>query len=200
MVTASTGRPRDPDLERRVLDAALEVYGKLGWAKSSIDAVAKAAGVGKASIYLRWSTKEELLKDALQGISHLEEVTAADFRAGLIEMVKHNLRNYSGPTGLAAMRIPVEAAEIPAVHEQWERLKISQTRAARRLVRGAVRSGDLPPETSVNLLLESLFGAALMHVQVSSVEDRSEIGESAHGYAEQIVDFVLSAVDGRSRE
>ena len=60
---AQAGRPRDPDVDRRVADAAITLFGETGWAGFSVEAVAKQASVGKASIYLRWPTKEALLAD-----------------------------------------------------------------------------------------------------------------------------------------
>jgi DNA-binding transcriptional MerR regulator len=53
---ARSGRPRDPDLESRVLAAALRVYAEAGWSGFSFDAVARRAGVGKAPLYLRWQS------------------------------------------------------------------------------------------------------------------------------------------------
>src|SRR5580693_7891479 len=60
------GRPRDPDVDRRVADAAVALFGEAGWAGFSMEAVARRAGVGKASIYLRWQAKEDLLAEALR--------------------------------------------------------------------------------------------------------------------------------------
>lgn len=43
------GRPRDPDVDRRIIEAALQVFGLSGWSGFSMEAVARTAGVGKAS-------------------------------------------------------------------------------------------------------------------------------------------------------
>ncbi|HEY1968915.1 MAG TPA: helix-turn-helix domain-containing protein, partial [Pseudonocardia sp.] len=63
--TMPAGRPRDPEVDNRIARAAVELFGELGWAGFSLEGVARRAGVGKASIYLRWQTKERLLTDAL---------------------------------------------------------------------------------------------------------------------------------------
>jgi AcrR family transcriptional regulator len=55
------GRPRDPNLESRVFAAVRTIYAEAGWSGFSFDAVARSAGVGKAPLYLRWKTKEDLL-------------------------------------------------------------------------------------------------------------------------------------------
>jgi AcrR family transcriptional regulator len=41
-------------LEERVQEAACQLYGRVGWAGFSIDAVAREAPVGYSSICLRW--------------------------------------------------------------------------------------------------------------------------------------------------
>ena len=62
------GRPRDPQLEERALEATLAVFGERGWVGLTIDEVAARALVGKSSIYLRWKDKETLLAAALRDI------------------------------------------------------------------------------------------------------------------------------------
>ena len=46
--------------------AALAVYAEAGWSGFSFDAVARRAGVGKAPLYLRWASKEDLLLAAFR--------------------------------------------------------------------------------------------------------------------------------------
>jgi AcrR family transcriptional regulator len=64
-MTAARGRPRDPALDAAILDAALELFIAHGIAGMSIEQVAKRAGVGKPTLYRRWSTKERLIADAI---------------------------------------------------------------------------------------------------------------------------------------
>src|SRR5262245_3701852 len=59
------GRPRTPGAEKRITDAALEEYGEHGWAGFTMDGVARRAGVGKSTVYLRWQDKDSLLTDAV---------------------------------------------------------------------------------------------------------------------------------------
>ena len=78
---AQAGRPRDPDVDRRVADAAITLFGEAGWAGFSVEAVAKRASVGKASIYLRWPTKEALLVEALRlRVGIIDEVDTGSLR------------------------------------------------------------------------------------------------------------------------
>ncbi|SDP25012.1 transcriptional regulator, TetR family [Klenkia soli] len=58
------GRPRDPALDVAILAAALELLGEGGMETCALDAVARRAGVGKATIYRRWPSKDDLVRDA----------------------------------------------------------------------------------------------------------------------------------------
>src|SRR3954451_6894721 len=82
----SRGRPADPDIERRVVAAALMVYGEVGWAGFTLDAVARRAPVGKAALYRRWPTKEALLLAAFEYLAEPLELDAepVSLREGLI--------------------------------------------------------------------------------------------------------------------
>lgn len=62
------GRPRDPDLERSVLRAAVDVVIERGYTGATVDAVARAAGTGKAAVYRRWPSKSALMIAAVQSL------------------------------------------------------------------------------------------------------------------------------------
>lgn len=80
------GRPRDPDVDRRIIEAALQVFGLSGWSGFSMEAVARTAGVGKASLYLRWSSKADLLTEAVASrFAPIAEIDNGDVRADLVE-------------------------------------------------------------------------------------------------------------------
>ena len=63
------GRPRDVRCDEAILQATLDLLAEGGAGSLSIDGVAARAGVGKATIYRRWSSKEALVLDAHDFIS-----------------------------------------------------------------------------------------------------------------------------------
>ena len=80
----SRGRPRTPGAEQRIIDAALEEYGEHGWSGFTMDGVARRAGVGKSTVYLRWQDKDALLTDAVSASSgDLGEVDTGSLREDL---------------------------------------------------------------------------------------------------------------------
>ena len=66
------GRPRDPDAEPRIREYALKLLLERGFDGMTVDDVAEAAGVGKATIYRRWASKELLANDAMAQLFDLE--------------------------------------------------------------------------------------------------------------------------------
>ena len=66
MTTPARGRPRDPALDTAILTAALDLFVEHGIAGMSIEQVARRAGVGKPTVYRRWSSKEQLVADAIE--------------------------------------------------------------------------------------------------------------------------------------
>ncbi|MEU2055815.1 TetR/AcrR family transcriptional regulator [Streptomyces bungoensis] len=70
--TASPRR-RGAVLERAILDAALEQLSTVGWNGLTMEGVAAGAQTGKAAVYRRWSSKEDLVAAALEaGLPRIE--------------------------------------------------------------------------------------------------------------------------------
>ncbi|MCO1335609.1 TetR/AcrR family transcriptional regulator [Microbulbifer sp. OS29] len=62
---APRGRPKDPVKRQAILDAARELFLTGGFAATSVDAVASAAGVSKLTVYSHFSDKERLFSAAI---------------------------------------------------------------------------------------------------------------------------------------
>lgn len=71
-----TGRPRDPDLERRLLAAGWELLTAAGYDALSLSQVASRAGAHRSDVYRRWPTKAQLVVDVLA--AHLPPVRPRD--------------------------------------------------------------------------------------------------------------------------
>ncbi|MBG0852015.1 TetR/AcrR family transcriptional regulator [Streptomyces spinoverrucosus] len=70
---AASSRRRGVVLERAILEAALEQLGTVGWHGLTMEGVATRAQTGKAAIYRRWPSKEDLVADALRaGLPQIE--------------------------------------------------------------------------------------------------------------------------------
>ncbi len=65
-VRRKRGRPRDPEADARILAAASSLILLRGYESMTVDEVASSAGVGKATVYRRWSRKEDLAVAAME--------------------------------------------------------------------------------------------------------------------------------------
>ena len=93
MVTVSARRV-SVDKRRSILDAAAPVFGEFGYERSSIDAIAAAAGVSKPTIYSHFGSKEQLFRESVADSArtlnadslaavHVLDVRPAGWRPGL---------------------------------------------------------------------------------------------------------------------
>ena len=64
--TSKPGRPRDPERMRRVIEAAAQQFLEQGFERTSMEAVAKASGVSKMTIYSYFPTKSALFEAVLE--------------------------------------------------------------------------------------------------------------------------------------
>jgi AcrR family transcriptional regulator len=96
--------------EERLLDAAVALLVRYGYRKTTIDDVAREAGVGKGTIYLHWKDKNELFRAAIwreqqRYSADLQRRIAADPQGGMLHRVTtHGM--------LAGMANPLMAAII----------------------------------------------------------------------------------------
>ena len=192
-VASRPGRRRDPSLEPRVVAAALAVYAEAGWSGFSFDAVARRAGVGKAPLYLRWASKEDLLLAAFG--AHTTAITITDsgnLRDDLTEYTCRLIDSKSGPDGWAFLRLHLEATLIPALHASFSsQIANPHVEGARALLDRALERGELRPGSPTDLMLDSLYGAVLIKIILSQPGEREQLARDPRGYAGQIVDFVL---------
>jgi AcrR family transcriptional regulator len=193
------GRPRDPDVDRRIAQAALDLFGEAGWAGFAMDTVARRAGVGKASLYLRWNSKEALLTDAVtMRMSRVTDADTGTLRGDLTELAVQMLELYAGPDSRAAMRLGLEADVIPGVAEHYQCIRRSHVLAARAIVRRGIDRGELTPDTPVTLLLNTLTGGAMMHVLSTPPDRKASLNRDTRTHAEQLVSFLLRAVTAQA--
>lgn len=163
---ATRGRPRDPDMESRVFEAAMDVYSQRGWSGFTLDAVARTAGVGNAAIYRRWDSKAELLSQAIQAHAlSLDDIDTGSSREDLMELGRHFLLGYQVPAGIAGLRMVLDARSNPDLAVAFEVERDGQRRvSALAVLRRASSRGDLNRAFTPGIALEVLAGATLVRL------------------------------------
>src|SRR3954452_11520151 len=101
------GRPRDPSRDGVIRAAILRLLADVGYGALTMDAVAAEAGVGKATIYRRWRTKQDLVVDTISDLNRAEAAPpdTGTVEGDLREMMHQMVALISGPTGSATLSL-----------------------------------------------------------------------------------------------
>lgn len=181
-------------LEQRVRDAAVQLYGRVGWAGFTIDAVAREARVGKSSIYLRWSDNTALLLDTLQArIDVPYDVDTGSVRGDLLAIARSIFALLTGDAGDALLRLSAEGRLVPELAPRWEDFMYGNVTAMRNIARRAIARNDLPADTPMTVLLDALFGGLLMHCLATPPSQITKLARESDSYTEGLVDLVLAS-------
>lgn len=193
-VSASTaGRKRDPRVDDAVRAAALDLYAANGWLGFTFEAIARAAEVGKPAVYLRWSSREQLLEDALSSLE-FPRPPALDSFAEELHGLAHQLADWwLDGSGRITMRMLVESASFAEVAAIYDRVvRRPGAAAARTLGKRAIARGELAPGTDASVIAELLTGGILTHF-VFTRERKSGRGAAVHAHADKLAEAVLRA-------
>jgi AcrR family transcriptional regulator len=157
------GRPRDAGLPARVLATAVDVYAERGWTGFNFEAVAKAAGVGRAALYRRWADRSALLIDAmLTSAEQIHDVDLGSLQAELLVVLSDYVTANTGNRGRAGQRIFVDRHAIPGALEAVYADLMGRREAvvSAAVARAAARCGR-PSLIEDRLTLSLLLGGAL---------------------------------------
>ncbi|GAB3773262.1 AcrR family transcriptional regulator [Nocardioides ginsengisegetis] len=192
------GRPRKEGAEQRILEAALEEYAERGWSGFTMDAVARRAGVGKSTVYLRWSDKDSLLTDAVTTRSQdIEQVDTGSLRGDLERLAANLFRYLLDPAGWATLRMAMEAAIAPTPLGSFTEVVSGQhLGAASEIVQSHLEAGTLPTDAPVRTLVECLYGAVIVQTLSLAGDDRKLTDEDIEERVRPIVDLVLAPLAG----
>ncbi|WP_238157399.1 TetR-like C-terminal domain-containing protein [Kribbella sp. VKM Ac-2571] len=173
-------RPRvEGGREDEILDATVAVVAELGYDRLTMDAVATAAKASKATLYRRWSTKAELVVDAIsraKGCPMPEEVDTGSLRGDLISMS-------CGDGGFTdEMPMSVIAGLITALHRDAdlqkafrERFLAPRLELTRKVFERAVERGEIGADVDVDLLSTTLPAVIVHHAYVLGIEPTDEL-------------------------
>ncbi|MFD0358044.1 TetR/AcrR family transcriptional regulator [Streptomyces sp. NPDC127110] len=153
------------DVTEAIRAAVVEELAAVGFARMSIEGIARRAGVGKTAVYRRWKSKLHLVLDLIGAVAADGIPVPAtgslygDVRA-LLEVMSHVLRH-----PVASAVIPdllVEAARNPEIAEAVRGALVEgQRRLAEGIVSEAVARGELPagadPDHALDLVIGPLY-------------------------------------------
>lgn len=170
MMTPATepgqARPRvTGDREAEILDATLGVLCEVGYDRLTMDAVAQASRASKATLYRRWSSKGDLVVDALvraKGAPQVVDRDLGDLREDLLAASCHD----SGLTqkvtrcmvGGVVSALQHDEEFAAAFHERFLAPKLAESMA---MFERARDRGELCPDVDLDLLAIVIPAVAL---------------------------------------
>ena len=180
------GRKRDHTRDPEILEAALDVLAETGYDGMTIDMVAARAKAGKATLYRRWSSKGELVVDAVACMKSVDITTLPDtgtLRGDLVAMIRpHSIddaqRKLKIMTGLLTM-----LSKDPELSDTaMAAIMQPRVEANTILLRRAVERGEIPASTDIETLAVVSQAMATYRVMIL----RKPVDRS----------FILSVIDG----
>ncbi|GAA1758370.1 TetR/AcrR family transcriptional regulator [Nocardioides hankookensis] len=190
------GRPRTPGAEQKILTAALEEYGAHGWSGFTMDAVARRAGVGKSTVYLRWPDKDALLTAAVtnNGMG-LTAVDTGSFEEDLRQLAINMLHYFHGTVGWASLRVTFDcASSAERLGEFSDAVSEVHSRQVEQICLRAQERGEMVPDFPPGAVTEAIYGAAMVNSLSYRLEQRTDTDEDIETRAEAVVAMVLRGI------
>jgi AcrR family transcriptional regulator len=185
------GRPRDGRADRAILQATLHLIAERGINELRIDEVADRARVGKATIYRRYRSKDELVGAAVTSlVSDISIPDTGSTESDLRKLMRNAVRVYRGSVEAGVMPGLVDAMSrdpglARAVREGF--LERRRKALAAVLERGVER-GDLRPDLDLELALDVLGGPLFYRLLITGGPIDNELADGVadlilHGFA-----------------
>ncbi|MFF8400255.1 TetR/AcrR family transcriptional regulator [Streptomyces sp. NPDC014846] len=191
-VAPARGRPRSEAVEHAILEGVMKLLEEgVPLAEVSIERVARTAGVGKATIYRRWSGKEELFVDVLRAAEPPDpELPGTSMRDDLVVLLESlRQRGLRSRTSAILHNVYVQMKSSPKIWAAYHAGVVAPRRAlSLQVLRRGQENGELRPDIDLELANDLFSGPMLVRTIM-----RPD-GELPEDLAERIVDTVLAGL------
>ncbi|WP_406276362.1 TetR/AcrR family transcriptional regulator [Nocardia sp. NBC_00881] len=177
------GRPRDPHADAAILRAAVDLLIERGVENTSIESIAKRAGVAKVTVYKRWKSKEDLLAQAIEHAR--EDIPGVPLTASattLPDTIEALLPEWGAALAdpryrLLSARLLGAGPSHPALlNAYWHHHALPRRQRSRALLHQAQASGVLSPTADLDILLDMLNGAIIHHLLLEPARSQATEG------------------------
>ena len=177
------GRPRNEAVDDQILETTRRLLAEDGYTRMTVDSVAKAVGVTRPTIYLRWPSKEQLVIAAISDLERPAEAvrtgdTLNDLKVVLrqvqVSFVDHQNAELLGP-------LQSERKHSPALYQEFKsRLLTPRRQSIRALLEEGVTEGHLDPDINIDAAVNSIIGSLYAKLMTSE--------EVPADFADQVID------------
>lgn len=178
------GRPRAEATDRAILQAALELFIDRGIEGASMEQIAKRAGVGKPTVYRRWSNKEDLIAAAIETLVAEEvgwapaDVIETESPYVLVEAAIDAAAVVASSREYRALVASVYGSAVshPALMARyWQRYILPRRHLAARLLERARENGTVAADTDLDVTIDMMVGAVTYRVLQPDPPDLEEM-------------------------
>lgn len=202
-------RPGREDSRRDLMDVAIDCFAKYGFQATSIDRIAKAAGVTKGALYYHFKDKEELLFEAVKNrVGQFERrvlgdlPTASDAASALRQLARvcYDHATKSNHRRLI-VTLMVEALDTnPRLAAQFRSMMNRFREFLRDIVgRGQQRAefrADVDPAVAAEVYAGAVMGAEIQYYQDPKGFDLSA---TLDAFVEQYIGWLSAPANGAGR-
>ncbi len=195
------GRPRSLEAKQAILDNTLLLLATQGYEAMSIEEVATRAGVGKATIYRWWDSKESLALDALQHVyARYPVIDTGDLRRDLIAMIEDfiQLIEEKKPIlGDLTFKLLGEIKTRPELFQMFY-TRIVEPRLQRlvQMIEGAQQRGEVRRDLDPSVLAGLCYSPYIIYRMMCC----GQIVSPGDHWAEQVVDALLHGIAARDED
>jgi AcrR family transcriptional regulator len=164
------GRPRSEKADQAILAATLRTIGAHGVAGVTMEGVAADAGVGKTTVYRRWSSKTDLILAAVSLMAPRDEPPDTGTFWGDLQALSSLQLERTAGTGLlsVAPRVLAESMNDPQLHQGFLENVIQPIRGViRTLIERGIERGELRADLEVEPLVDLVHALPIYRIMAS---------------------------------
>lgn len=205
MQTEPKWRRRADDRPDEVLDAALVLFARNGFAATKVEDIAKEAGISKGAIYRYFDSKEKIFESLVRRaitpltdqVGLLAQTSTDDPRALLRTVLTMAVHRLSDPKILALPRLVLqEAGRFPELAETYRREVLDKGMAAMELIiQRGVDTGIFRP-VNVQLAVRNVIGPVLAHMllgQIFGIDQ--DLARSPQTFIDSHLDILINGLE-----
>ncbi|WP_433349067.1 TetR/AcrR family transcriptional regulator [Microtetraspora malaysiensis] len=182
------GRPRDPSVDDAIRRATLELVEREGYRGVSMEGIAACSGVSKQAIYRRYSSKGEVILDALAFYArkNLPTPDTGDLREDLLTLLEETFAGQHGINGVLNRALAAEALQDEGFAMLLTERHIRHRRDAVREIIGRARERGEVAHPDDDFLIDLVFGPMWYALLF-------DVGKLTDRYAAALADAVVAA-------
>jgi len=193
--TRPPGRPRSEESRRSILRSTLKLLKQDGgFPELSIEAIAADANVGKTTVYRWWPTKAALVADAFfaSAEEELQFPNTGSVQKDMSLQMRRLIRIFRSKRGKVVAALIAGGQSDPELIEAFrERFLWPRRRQAYQTLQRGIDRGELPADSDLDLILDSLYGPIYMRFLIR----HDKLDET---FADEICGLVLQGLKRRA--